>query len=150
MHRTPRLLALVCFIVAGATGCFTVNAELPGTLRGDVTAQDVEKLGDLNVEKGHWFFLGGLVGAPPRDFFAEEIKKQVQAKGGDGVSHLRYESQQGCLDVGIQACSFSIVAPRSYHVTGDIVRIKKAPLPGKPAKVASSEGVVVAASTQRF
>jgi hypothetical protein len=138
-------------VVLACSGCFTLNAELPGSLRGDVNAEDVEKVGDLQIEKGHWFFIGGLVGEPPRDFLAAEIKKQVQAKGGDGVNRLRYESEFGCLDLAIEGCTFSIIAPRTYRVSGEIVRIKKAPLPGKPAKVASSPTAApVVVATQRF
>jgi hypothetical protein len=127
-----------CMVILALSGCFTTRAELPGTLRADVTPQDVEKIGTLEIEKTNWFFLWGLVGQPPTDFFATDIQKAVQAKGADGVANLKYESQEGCVDWGVSGCTGYLVAPRTFKVTGDIVRIKKAPLPGKPAKVASS------------
>ena len=126
-------------LVIASTGCFTVNADLPGTLRNDVTSADTETLGQLSIEKGHWFYIAGLVGAPDKDFLAPEITKAVQAKGGDGVANLRYEASEGCVDMIIGGCTGGCIYPRSYKVTGDIVRIKKAPLPGKPAKVSALE-----------
>lgn len=120
------------------SGCFTTRADLPGTLRADVTPTETEKVGTLEIEKTNWFFLWGLAGAPPRDFFANDIQKAVQAKGADGVANLKYESQEGCIDWGVSGCTGYLVAPRTFKVTGDIVRIKKSPLPGKPAKVATS------------
>ena len=131
-------LILLCTLALTVSGCFTTRAELPGTLRADVTPSDVEKVGELNVEKTNWFFLWGLAGTPPADFFATDIQKAVQAKGADGVANLKYESQEGCIDWGVSGCTGYLIAPRTFKVTGDIVRIKKAPLPGKPAKVASS------------
>ena len=86
----------------------------------------------------------GLVGDPPPDFFSGEVKRQVQAKGGDGVVNLTYESQTGCVDLLVVGLSGGCVAPRTFKMSGDIVRIKSAPLPGKPAKSVDN-GVPVAA-----
>jgi hypothetical protein len=122
-----KMIALV--LLAAASGCYTVNAQLPGALRND--KPEVEKVGQVNIEKTNYFFILGLVGEPPPDFFAAELKKQVEAKGGDGVANLQYESSSGCVDLIISECTFQIVTPRDYKLTGDIVRIKSAPLPGK-------------------
>lgn len=132
-----RILSLIAVLVL-ASGCYTMNAALPGTLRNDVKSDQTEKVGSLKVEKTHWFFIGGLVGAPPDDVFAQEIKKQVQARGADGVANLTYEANEGCTDILISRLTCQLVAPRSYVVSGDIVRIKAAPLPGKPAKSADA------------
>jgi hypothetical protein len=129
---------LVCALLVLSSGCLSMRAKLPGTLRADVTPADVEKVGELRIEKSNYFFLAGLLGRPPADIFAADIQKAVQAKGADGVANLRYEAEDGCLDLGISVCTLYIVTPRTYRVTGDIVRIKKAPLPGRPAKVATS------------
>lgn len=135
---------LIAFaLLALSTGCFTVNAALPGTLRNDVKSDQTEKVGSLNIEKTNWFFIGGLVGAPAEDVFSGEIKSQVQARGADGVANLTYEAKTGCLDLIIGGLTCSLVTPRSYVVSGDIVRIKAAPLPGNPAKSADASGVVV-------
>lgn len=142
-------LVLCTLIAALSTGCFTTRADLPGTLRADVTPSDVEKVGTLEIEKTNWFFLWGLAGTPPKDFFATDIQKAVQAKGADGVANLKYESQEGCIDWGVSGCTGYLVAPRTFKVTGDIVRIKKAPLPGKPAKVASSPAPSLESLQQR-
>jgi hypothetical protein len=133
-------LAAVVFAVVGSAGCYTVNAELPGTLRGDVSSTDTERVGNLTVETGHWFFLYGLVGETPKDLVSAELKRQVQAKGADGVANLTWESEFGCLDLVISQCTLGCVTPRTYRVKGDLVRIKKAPLPGRPAKVADADG----------
>ncbi|MDP2344188.1 MAG: hypothetical protein Q8O67_24735 [Deltaproteobacteria bacterium] len=145
-------LLFVVVALVGSSACFTVNADLPGTLRGDLQPADYERIGDLKIEKGNWFFLWGLVGEPPADFFSKDIQKAVQAKGGDGVSNIKYESQEGCVDWGLVRCTFGLVAPRSYVITGDIVRIKKPPLAGKPAKVATSPApnAPVVADAQEF
>ena len=131
-------LLVLCLFAVASSACFTTRADLPGTLRGDLGPSDVEKVGTLEIEKTNWFFLSGLAGQPPADFFANDIQRQVQARGADGVANLRYESQDGCIDWGVSTCTGSLIAPRTFKVTGDIVRIKKAPLPGKPAKVAAT------------
>lgn len=137
-------LAAIAVVSLAAQGCFTINADLPGTVRGDVSTSDYEKVGTLSIEKNHWFFIGGLVGAPDEKFFAADIKKQVEAKGGDGVANLTYEGQHGCMDLVCTGCSAYIISPRTYKVTGDIVRMKKEAVPGKP--VASAP---VAPSTEK-
>lgn len=137
MLKRLRPLLLVAAAVA-VSGCYTVNADLPGTLRGDVADSDVERVGTVTIEKSQWFFLWGLVGETPKDFVAEELKKQVQAKGADGVANITWQSQFGCVDMLASACTAGCVTPRSYKVTGDIVRIKKSPLAGKPAKAAEA------------
>lgn len=128
MKKIAPLLA----VVALAAGCMTLNAQLPGTLRGDVEQTDVEKVGSFTYETGNWFFLWGLVGKPPEDIFAKEIRQQVLSKGADGVSNLSVEAKSGCMDLVIGYCTAGIITPRSYVVKGDLVRIKKAPLPGAP------------------
>lgn len=124
--------ALLLVLVAG--GCYSVNANLPGTLRADVKPDQVEKIGDLDVQKTNYFFVAGLIGEPDPDLFAVEIKDQVQKKGADGVANLVYESQYSCGDIFITGVTLGCVAPRSFHITGDVVRIRAARLPGKPAK----------------
>lgn len=135
-----RLITLA-LVLAASTGCFTLNASLPGTLRNDVKSDQTEKVGTLSYETTHWFYLFGLVGAPEEDIFAAEIKKQVQARGADGVANLTVESKAGCFDLLVNYCTCQLIAPRTYNVTGDIVRIKAAPLPGSPAKAADASDV---------
>ena len=142
--RTHTALAAIVVLSLATQGCFTVNASLPGTVRGDVASSDYEKVGTLNIEKNHWFYVFGLLNAPAENFFADDIKKQVQAKGGDGVANLTYEAQTGCMDLVCTGCSSNIISPRTYKVTGDIVRMKKEAVPGKP--VASAP---VAPSTEK-
>lgn len=124
-------LAAVLMVALGSS-CMTVDASLPGTLRNDKA--ETEKVGSLNVEKSNYFFILGLVGAPPQDFFSQEIKSQVQAKGADGVANITYESNFSCFDLILSGCTAGCVVPREYKVSGDIVRIKAPRIPGKPGK----------------
>lgn len=143
MHNCLRALALnlvAAVAVASTSACYTVEANLPGTLRNDVKPDQTESAGKLAIEQTNWFFIWGLVGAPPADFFSAEIKRQVQAKGADGVANLTYESQNGCVDLIVSGLTLGCIGPRTYKVTGDIVRIKSAPLPGKPVKSVQSDG----------
>ncbi len=145
-----RFILFALASAALAAGCNTVDANLPGTLRSDVKSEDTEKVGALNIEKTNYFFIFGLIGDPPPDFFSTEIKRQVQAKGADGVANLTYESQWGCVNLIINGVTFGCVAPRDYTIKGDIVRIKKARVPGSPAKAvdASSPKDAPAASPE--
>jgi hypothetical protein len=115
----------------GASGCFTVRAELPGALRADVTPEHLDKVGELQVQTTVFYFLGGLVGEAPRDLVARELRRQVQARAGDGVAQLTWRSEFTCTDVAIGGCTLGLVTPRTYRVSGDIVRIRQAPLPGR-------------------
>jgi hypothetical protein len=124
----------LCLVVVAVSGCYSVNASLPGTLRADVKTDQTEKVGSLDVQKTNWFFVAGLFGAAEPDFFAREIKEQVQKKGADGVANLVYESEFSCGDIFITGITAGCVAPRTFHLTGDVVRIRAARLPGKPAK----------------
>ena len=138
------LLLAIAFVMTSA--CYTTRAELPGTLRNDVKPSDVEKVGALDVEVEHTFFLEGLVGATAPDFLAAPIRKQVQARGADGVMNVVYESEQGCGDTALSTCTLGCFAPRTYRVRGDIVRIRATRLPGRPAKLvqSSDDDVIVA------
>ena len=130
MTRAPLVITMMV-----ASGCYTVGADLPGTLRNDVKQQDVEVVGKLEIERTHYYALDGLIGKPPADMFAAEIKKAVQKRGADGVTNLVYESEHTCGDVAITGCTLGCLAPRTYRLTGDVVRIKAARVPGRPAKL---------------
>ena len=111
------------------SACWTANAQLPGTLRNDDVS--TESVGSLNIEKTNYFFILGLLNKPSDDFLAQEIRQSVKSAGGDGVQNLTYEAQFGCLDIIISQLTAGCVMPRTYKVTGQIVKIKTAPLPGK-------------------
>ncbi len=126
---------VLCIAALVASGCFTLNAELPGVLRSDVAPAEHERLGTFSVEKRHWFLLDGLVGAPPRDLLSAELRAAVQKRGGDGAIELRYESEHTCGDVAIGTCTLGCLVPRTYRVHGTVVRINAPRLPGRPAKL---------------
>lgn len=128
--------ACILAALAVSSGCYTVNAELPGAIRSDVTAADTEPAGTVHIEKGHWYLLWGLIGSPPADVFAADLKKEVRAKGADGVANVTYESQESCGDLIIGGLTCSLISPRTLSLKGDLVRIKKPPLPGKPLALA--------------
>jgi hypothetical protein len=128
------LLALVTL-----SGCYTTRAELPGALRNDVKPADIEKVGALDVEVEHTFYLHGFVGTTPSELLAAPLRKQVQARGADGVANVVYESEQGCGDFALTTCTLGCFAPRTYRVRGDIVRIRAPRLPGRTAKLVDAE-----------
>ena len=120
-------------LAAAASGCYTMNASLPGTLRGDVQAQEQQPVGKLSIEKTNIFFLWGLAGKPADDFFAAEIRSQVQAQGGDGIAGLTYDAKHGVGSLLVGVVTLGFVVPRSYALSGDIVKIKKPSLEGASA-----------------
>jgi hypothetical protein len=129
------LRSAICLAVAlsALPGCFTVNADLPGTLRSDITTADVETAGRLDVQKGHTFLFWGLSGQPPPDFIATELQREVKAKSGDGIQNFEYNSEFGCSDLVLGTVTLGILAPRTFRFTGDIVRIRKPALGGGAA-----------------
>lgn len=130
-----RGLVVVALMALGASGCFTMRAELPGVLRDDLKPDESENLGPLVVEKKHYFLLNGLLGKVPKDFLAADVKAAVQKRGGDGVAGLKYQSEHTCADSALGACTLGCFVPRTYRVTGTVVRIHAARLPGRPAKL---------------
>lgn len=145
-------LLLSSLLALAAGGCFTMNAELPGVLRNDLTPADQESLGTFTVEGRHWFLLDGLFGKPPRDLLATEIRAAVQKRGGDGATGLSYQSEHTCGDTAIGSCTLGCLVPRSYRVTGTVVRIRAPRLPGRPAKLVEAPAVDRAGAlfAQRF
>lgn len=147
--RALHLTAVVLVVAALASGCWTANAQLPGTLRNDGVSTD--SVGRLNIEKTNYYFLFGLINKPSDDFVATEIRQAVKSAGGDGVANLTYEAQFGCLDLIIYQLTIGCVSPRTYKVTGDIVKIKAPPLPGKSAGIEPADtGARVARKEQSY
>ena len=130
-----RLSAVVLACVLSlATGCYTMNADLPGTLRTDVSNDETEKVGTFTIEKTNGWLLGGLVGAPATDFWTADLQREVKAKGGDGAANVVYESQFSFVDMLLGCVTCSIYVPRTYKLSGDIVKIREVALPGSPPK----------------
>jgi hypothetical protein len=125
-----RIAPLVAAGLLTLTGCYTVHADLPGTLRSDVAETDVEKVGQFDVQKGNNFLLWGLVGAPPADFISQELAREVKAKNGDGVRNFEYHSEFGCVDLLLTSVTCGIFSPKTFHFKGDVVRIRKPALSG--------------------
>ena len=68
-HQTiQKRVGVVASVVLGlcASGCLTMNSDLPGALRSDLSTADTEVVGRASVEKNHWFFLFGLIGETPK------------------------------------------------------------------------------------
>lgn len=125
-----RIATLLAVGLAVLPGCFTVNADLPGSLRSDVTKDDVETVGHFDVQKGNTFMFWGLSGQPPADFIATELAREVKAKNGDGVQNFQYQSEFGCMDILLGSITCGILSPRTFHFSGDVVRIRKPTLAG--------------------
>lgn len=135
-----RLGSLVVTL-AFASGCYTMNASLPGTLRGDLDPErDVEKVGEVSAEVNHWFIPCGL-GAAPETTFRKELLEQARAQGADGVANMKFEAQGTFFDVVVGTVC-PVLGPRTYRLSGDLVRIKKPPLGGLPPGDAPPGGQV--------
>lgn len=131
--KTRSLSLLTALAALALSGCFTLNASLPGTLRSDVEEDKVEKVGSFEKEVNHWFIPFGI-GEAPSSAFRAALLEQAKEKGADGVANLRFEAYNGCFDLLISGVTCAIVRPRTFKLSGDLVRIKKAPLAGKRPK----------------
>jgi hypothetical protein len=134
-----RVTAFVCAILAVFPGCSTVNADLPGVLRSDVTKADVETVGRLDVQRGHTFYLWGLLNQPPADFIAPALVREVKAQRGDGVQGFEYQSESTLTDCILSIFTLGILTPRTFRFTGDIVRIRKPASADGPVTGAEAE-----------
>jgi hypothetical protein len=142
MNRSTLTRAIVfALTVAGlsSTGCYTFRADLPGHARNDL-ADKIEIIGFIDETYTHLYMFGGLANPPPEDLFAELLLTRVREAGGDGVANLVFESVFSPPDVLLRTFTFLVVAPRTYRVRADIVRIHAAPLPGLPVLDDRSRG----------
>jgi hypothetical protein len=133
-------LTTLAALAAFATGCFTINASVPGTVRGDIEADDYETVGSFEHEVNHWFIPCGLGEAPEAEF-RKEMLKAAKEQGADGVANVKFEAYNGCMDIIIGGLC-PILAPRTFKMSGDLVRIKKPPLPGNKPTDAPPGGQV--------
>ena len=125
-----RLLALVT--VVALSGCYTLRAQLPGALRADLADEDVQIVGAFRTEVHAPFLLWGLYGAPPEELVQEDLLRQVEAAGADGVANLLFESYFTPVDVLLNGVTLGVLSPRTYVVRGDLVKLRRGPLPGEP------------------
>jgi hypothetical protein len=128
--RTCLAIAL-SFASVASTGCYTLRADIPGHARRDIDDQ-IEVIGAIDETFTHMYLLGGLVNPPPEDMMAKILLRRVREAGGDGIANLVFESVFAPPDVLIRTFTAFVVAPRTYRVRADIVRIHAAPLPGAP------------------
>lgn len=131
MIRATRLVVTLLVALLGG-GCYTMRAQLPGALRDDLRDEQVIVVGRVEREVGHVYLLGGLLNPPPEDLVARELEAAVAEAGADGVANLLFEARFSALDVTLSQLTLGLVAPRSYRVRADLVRIDAPPLPGRP------------------
>lgn len=136
MKRSLSVVVVLLGALA-ASGCLTMNASLPGTLRSDVSEGRIDKVGRFEKEVNHMFIPCGF-GSAPSTAFRQALLEEAKARGADGVANVRFEAYSGCFDLLIMGATCTIVTPRTYKLSGDLVRIRKAPLPGKPPQAAPS------------
>ena len=127
---TSRLFLLVALIVSTlfSSGCFTINAKLPGTLRGDLSDEDVEVVGTYTYEGTETFILG--YGTKKSTAYYNDLMRAAAAQNADGLTHIRFESYFTKSDWIIRHLTCTCVSPRTYRLSGDLVRIKERPLRG--------------------
>ena len=96
-HTIQKRIGIVASVVLllCASGCLTMNSDLPGALRSDLSAADTEVIGRASVEKNHWFFLFGLIGETPKDMFSEDLKAQVSYMVSGDIVRIRKSALPG-------------------------------------------------------
>lgn len=129
--RGRRALLLVV-AAALASGCFTMRAQLPGALRVDLEDEEVVVGGRFDIEVSRLYLFWGLVPVADESDLAAAMQEAAAREGVDGVANLTFESRFSGMDFALQMLTLGIVAPRTYRVRGDLVRINAPPLPGSP------------------
>lgn len=127
---TRLLLPVVVALLA--SGCFTTRAEMPGTWRRPAPREDIVVVGRVDHETTHWFFLWGLLPPPSPSLHAEPLLRAVEAARGDGVANVILDARFTVSDVVVRTLTLGVLAPRTYRVRADIVRIPGPPPPGRP------------------
>lgn len=125
----------VLFLVAFAllsSGCYTLRAQVPGALRGDLEDEEVVVTGAFDAEVTRLYVLWGLVPMGPEDDLALALTEAVEEGQADGVANLVFETRFTITDLVIQTITLGVVVPRTYRLRGDVVRIQASPLPGRP------------------
>lgn len=129
--RRIALRLLLCSVLwLLLSGCLTMNTALPGALRDDIEEKDMEPVGHFQLEVQHSFAPLGM-GTVPGDPLRERIMEEVKARQADGVRNLRLESYNSFSDVVTRWMTCQMVQPRTYRLSGELVRIRKAALPGE-------------------
>jgi hypothetical protein len=139
MSSINRIL-IAALALLTASGCLTMNASLPGTLRNDVQPEQTETVGKFETNVNHWFIPCGLGEAPEAEF-RKALLQEAKAKGADGVANVKFEAYNGLMDWVIGCLSCNIIASRNFKLSGDLVRIKKPALPGSKPTEAPPAGV---------
>jgi hypothetical protein len=133
--RPARSLVAACtalVLLSLASGCYTMRAQLPGTLRADVGDRDVEVAGRYEiVVRRTYFFWGLLAPSPVERAIADDLPRACARAGADGAANLLFEAHFSPLDWAIATATLGVVTPRSYRVRGDLVRIAAPPPAGK-------------------
>ena len=125
-----RTVILLLFTVVTA-GCFHMRAPLPGALRQDV-GERLEVVGHFETQFTHYYVLHGAFGAPEEDLLYNALLSQARAHGADGVANVTVETSFRITGVAVAICTFSLLHPRTYKLTGDLVKIHAPPLRGRP------------------
>lgn len=134
--------ALLCLaLLLGGTGCFTLNASLPGTLRGDLSEERLEPVGTFEHEVSYWFVPCGFGEAPEAEL-RKELLRAARESGADGVTNLRFEAYLTPMDCLVgRVCP--VIQPRTFRLSGHLVRIKDPPPPGSgPQEAPPSSGPI--------
>ena len=136
---TSRFSLLTALLLSAlfSTGCFTINAKLPGTLRGDLSDEDVEVVGTYTYEGTETFILG--YGTKKSTAYYDDLMRAAAEQKADGLTNIRFESYFTQSDWILRHLTCTCISPRTYRLSGDLVRIKERPLRGnKTPEVAQS------------
>lgn len=129
----PRPALVVGALVAAslASGCFSMRTQLPGAVRADLDDEQVIVHGRVDVEVSRVYLFWGLLPLGDDEALALALRDNAVQQGGDGVANLVFDTYFSPVDVMLQTITLGILAPRTYRLRGDVVRIRAAPLPGR-------------------
>ncbi len=116
--------------LASTTGCYTLRADVPGVMRDRV--DDAVIVGTFDETVTRTYFFGGLIGPSDQDLFRDAMLESARAHQADGVANLMFEARFSPMDYALSIGTCAVVAPRTYRLKGDLVRLRGAPAPGRP------------------
>lgn len=123
--------AAVVVVALLATGCLTSRSALPGVLRSDLNSNAVTVVETMDVSHTHFFLFWGLAPDAPEDLFRHDIQAAVANAGADGVANVRLEAHYTVVDGIVNMLTMGLLAPRTYRLRGDVVRIAAPPMKGR-------------------
>ncbi|MFZ9889622.1 MAG: hypothetical protein ACO3JL_19175, partial [Myxococcota bacterium] len=144
---TARRLATAIVLGLQLAGCCTVQSSLPGTLRTDVSSEDMTPVGSFDHEETHAFVPCGL-GTSPETEMRKALLAEAHRQQADGVAELSFTVETSPL-----SCLVGRICPvfqtRTYRLRGKLVRLQVPALPGTVPQEAPPAGAITVERAER-